>query len=328
MGPIAICAIFKDEAPDLLEWIAYHLSIDFDHIVLFDNGSTDGGAELVAASPFRQFVTIIDWPQRPGQLPAYKYFCDHFAKFFAWAAFIDIDEFIHPLQETSIKAVLPRYGGVSGVQVQWLTFASSGHLGRPPGLVLENYTMRLPGDHERCLWVKPIVRPADILDVSTGPHFFDVTGELCNTRGEIVPPQAGYPPCHDIVVINHYFTKSQEDWDGRYRRGGVVRAEVGAHYLPREFEEHDRAATVRDDRIMRFVAQVRRALGSDIPASTPHAPAATETATPRTHAQTDDLAALDETIALLRQILGLPAAQPTANAMPAAPVFLKTEQAG
>ena len=52
MEKIAICAIFKDEAPYLLEWIAFHRMIGVDLFVLYNNGSNDGGAELVRQSSF------------------------------------------------------------------------------------------------------------------------------------------------------------------------------------------------------------------------------------------------------------------------------------
>ena len=52
MDKIAICAIFKDEAPYLLEWLAFHRMIGVDLFVLYDNGSNDGGADRIHASSF------------------------------------------------------------------------------------------------------------------------------------------------------------------------------------------------------------------------------------------------------------------------------------
>jgi hypothetical protein len=52
MDKIAICAIFKDEAPFLLEWLAFHRMIGVDLFVLYDNGSNDGGADRIHASSF------------------------------------------------------------------------------------------------------------------------------------------------------------------------------------------------------------------------------------------------------------------------------------
>ena len=68
MDKIAVCAIFKDEAPYLLEWIAFHKMIGVDLFVLYDNGSTDGGPELIRRSSFARNVTLIEWSDRPGQM--------------------------------------------------------------------------------------------------------------------------------------------------------------------------------------------------------------------------------------------------------------------
>ncbi|MFO1028949.1 MAG: glycosyltransferase family 2 protein [Acetobacteraceae bacterium] len=59
MGRLAICAIFKNEASYLLEWIAYPRAIGFDHIVLYDNASTDGGAALIRSSWAASCTTVI-----------------------------------------------------------------------------------------------------------------------------------------------------------------------------------------------------------------------------------------------------------------------------
>ena len=108
MDKIAICAIFKDEAPYLLEWIAFHRMVGVDLFVLYDNGSTDGGTDLVRRSSFAHNVTIIEWNDQPRQISAYRHFHANYAKDFTWAAFIDLDEFITPVTGSSIRYILVR----------------------------------------------------------------------------------------------------------------------------------------------------------------------------------------------------------------------------
>lgn len=38
---ISICAIFKDEAPYLAEWLEHHLKIGIEHFYMYDNNSSD-----------------------------------------------------------------------------------------------------------------------------------------------------------------------------------------------------------------------------------------------------------------------------------------------
>jgi hypothetical protein len=262
LGAVAVCAIFKDEAPHLLEWIAYHLAIGFDHVVLFDNGSTDGGPALVSDSIFGPFVTIIHWPERPGQLAAFRHFIGHHAKFFEWAAFIDVDEFVHPLSRDSIRDLLPLYSGMSAVVLQWQEFGASGHITRPAGLTIESYNTKLPAEHPRANQAKSIVRTADLLGVLTGSHVLNVSGNSCNARGEVLERRNSNPQCHDVMVINHYYSRSREDWEAKRRRGFQSARVPGDHYGLHEFEAHDRAATIRDDRIKRFVPLVKETLAN------------------------------------------------------------------
>src|SRR6478735_1818086 len=120
--------------------------VGVDLFVLYDNGSTDGGPDLVRRSSFARNVTIIDWPMAAGQMPAYEDFCANHAARFDWAAYIDLDEFIVPVGGSSIREPLMRrtYADYSAILLQWMVFGPSGHQQRPDGLVIENYTTRLP----------------------------------------------------------------------------------------------------------------------------------------------------------------------------------------
>jgi hypothetical protein len=205
MDKIAMCPIFKDEVRYLLEWLAFHRLIGVDSFVLYDNGSTDGGPELIRRSPFAHHVTLIDWPGVGMQIPAYKNFCaDHAAKF-DWAAVIDLDEFIMPVGGNTIREPLTRraYSNYSSILLQWFVFGPSGHRRRPNGLVIESYTTRLPDDFPSNRHVKPLVRGKAVATASTTPHIINVSGPTCNTRGETVLSYAQQPiECHDVLAIN------------------------------------------------------------------------------------------------------------------------------
>ena len=79
MDRIAVCAIFKDEAPYLLEWLAFHKLVGVDLFFLYDNDSSDGGSDIVQRSDFARNVKLIPWHDRPGQLSAYNHFRCHYA---------------------------------------------------------------------------------------------------------------------------------------------------------------------------------------------------------------------------------------------------------
>jgi glycosyl transferase family 92 len=259
---LAVCAMFKDEAPYLLEWLAFHRMIGVDLFVLYDNGSRDGGADRIRGSSFARNVTLIDWPERLGQLAAYRHFRINHAPSFTWVAFIDIDEFIMPLTGGSIRDILMRriYQQYAQVLLQWLVFGPSGHERRPEGLVIENYTRRLPETAEASRHIKTIVRTDRLRGIDYTPHAAECSGPACNTRGEAVLPYAIQPTeCHDTMAIYHYFTKSFEDWEFKRQRG---RGDSLEPYQERVFLDVAGEATVEDLRAMRFVPRLRALLRS------------------------------------------------------------------
>jgi hypothetical protein len=260
MDRIAVCAIFKDEAPYLLEWLAFHKTIGVDLFFLYDNGSSDGGGELIRRSGFARDVTLIEWTERPGQLSAYNHFRVNHARQVTWAAFIDIDEFIVPVAGCSIREILMRevYQPYAAILLQWLVFGPSGHDRRPDGLVIENYTRRLPQTDDASCHVKTLLRTAQLCGIDYTPHTAECSGPACNTRGERVLSYAIQPTeCHDVMVINHYFTKSGDDWAFKRRRG---RGDSLEPYQERVFADVANQAVIEDTRVLRFVPRLHALL--------------------------------------------------------------------
>ncbi len=260
MDKIAICAIFKDEARDLLEWLAFHKMIGVDLFFLYDNGSSDGGSDLIRRSDFARNVTLTDWAERPGQLSAYNHFRVHYAPDFTWAGFIDIDEFIVPLAGSSIREILMRklYQPFAQVLLQWLVFGPSSHDRRPPGLVLGNYTWRLPETFSTSRHIKALVRPGQMRGIDYTPHAAECSGPACNARGEEVLPYAiQRVECHEVMIVHHYFTKSREDWELKRRRG---RGDSLEPYEDRIFADVANQSTIEDASALRFIPRLRALL--------------------------------------------------------------------
>ena len=268
MKPLAVCAIFKNEARFLLEWIAYHHAIGFDRFVLYDNDSSDGGAALVRTSPLAGIATVVPWPQRPGQLAAYRHFIAHHAAGFEWAAFIDLDEFLLPLHGTRIADLLQCWPAFSAVLVHWRVFGPSGWIEPPDRLVIEAYDQRAPDDAPVNRHIKSIVRCRDLLDAADeNPHEFRVAGPVCNTLGQAVRNTAIQPAaCHEYLVLNHYITRSQADWQAKLQRGTAMFEGMEAAYEAGMLQHFAGLCTVRDTAIAAFAPRVRAMLALPAPA--------------------------------------------------------------
>ena len=168
-----------------------------------------------------------------------------------------------PVSGSSIREILMRKDLRSlfgDILLNWLIFGPSGHDRRPDGLVIENYTWRIPDDAEANRHVKSLVRTKDLTSrIGSTPHIFDVRGPTCNARGETVLSYAMQPvACHDVMVINHYFTKSVRGVGtqaaARPRAIRSIRTATGSS------PTCEQQATVEDTRALRFVPRLRALL--------------------------------------------------------------------
>ena len=258
MTRLAICAIFKDEAPYLLEWIAYHHAVGVDHFYLYDNDSTDGGSQVIQRSSLVRLVTLTQWPLRPGQLGAYRHFMDNYAAASDWVAFIDIDEFILPLREKTIGVVLDQRQDFAAVLVHWRIYGPSGHDAPPDGLVIEAYKMRTPDDYHANRHIKSIVRCASLVDVTHNPHAFVLRGDACDASGRPVTNLAIQPvACHTDLVINHYHTRSRQEWAQKIPRGNAMFDSTEPKYPMGLVDHYAADSTVHDITIQAFLPQVQ-----------------------------------------------------------------------
>ncbi len=266
MKPLAVCATFRNEAPYVLEWVAYHSMIGFDHFVLYDNKSADDGAALLKSTPFSDNITVIDWPKEPGQLAAYQHYINHFRDRFEWTAFIDVDEFVHLLDGRRVGDLLCNQERFAGVLLQWLIFGPSGWEQRPPGLVIDNYSWRTPEDEAGNRHVKTLARNAALSHAGPTPHTFELVGPVCDATGRECPNQAIQDnPSHEGAVINHYFTKSRQEWIEKLGRGKATTTSTDDQYRLELFDHVASTAKTRDERMQGCAWALRRVLHPYLP---------------------------------------------------------------
>lgn len=175
---LAVAIMFKNEAPNLKEWIEYHQVIGATHFYLYNNESTDNYAEVLVPYVASGLVELIDWAKVPEhaiwglwdenwvpyQLGAWKDLFENRALGIdQWVAILDVDEFIVPnyeakplleLLDSEVKkktgslAIYLRYFGTSGVKT----------IG-PNDLMTEKLTMRAFNDYKLNTIPKSIHRP-------------------------------------------------------------------------------------------------------------------------------------------------------------------------
>jgi glycosyltransferase involved in cell wall biosynthesis len=137
---LCACTMFKNEARYLDEWITFHHAVGVRHFYLYNNGSTDNFREVLAPWVKRGIVSLLDWPDNGGQVAAFNDCVRRSRMLTRWIAFLDADEFLFSPEKKDLRDVLPRYEGHPAIFVYWVLFGSGGHVKRPEGSVIENFT--------------------------------------------------------------------------------------------------------------------------------------------------------------------------------------------
>ncbi len=238
---LSVVAIMKNEGPYLKEWLDFHILAGVGKFYLYDNGSTDNTTDVLAPYISRGVVEYKYWPGVGQQNVVYIDALRKYSNKTRWMAFIDLDEFIVPVQHKTIPEflhTLPR--GFGGLVMSWVMYGSAGHVTRPDGLVMENF--KYHADASRDSGCKSIVNPRLVVRLSN-PHIHAVAGFLVDENGRKLGyiDQTHNPPSHNKIRCNHYLTKSYEEYIARGTRldaDGVMGGTNG-HRSPEKFKQND-----------------------------------------------------------------------------------------
>jgi len=239
---IAFCAIIKDEARYLDEWLAYHYLIGVEHFYITDDNSTDNIQEVLQKWIKKGLVTYlkIDESLRTNQkrqVISYLVYCDVLKNNWRYLGFLDIDEFLVPPNgniKDFLKAIPEE---IASVYIRWVVFGFS-----------ETSNGLLTG---RCLnhsnyfhnHGKSIVNPRNIaINVQTNPHIFHPIQDGKILDFDFSPAQWSEDLSFfkDIPItkenlnlphINHYFGKSKAEIEVKRKRGdwGVIKDVYSTH---------------------------------------------------------------------------------------------------
>ncbi|CAM3025639.1 hypothetical protein JHFBIEKO_3095 [Methylobacterium mesophilicum] len=263
-----LVAIARNESDYLAEWLAFHITVGFDSIIVFDHDSSDETAAVVsrsaACTPNISLRSFIARPGESPQLAAYRTALSLVRT--PWVAFFDVDEFLVPWQDGSVDAYLNRVpADVSAVHVNWRSFGSSGLIEPSEGLVTETFLRCAEPDwayqgHYKTFARTERVRNVQVHEVvlsggrRTLSDFSDIPFDTTGMTNRVV--YAG-------IQLNHYQTKSRAEFERRMQlpRAGVAQGESVNRLADREwrFALLDRNET-EDRHALMFQAAVRRQL--------------------------------------------------------------------
>jgi hypothetical protein len=216
---VVLVAIVKDEAPYIIDWIVYHLSLGVQHFVLYDNNSRDDTARTLDKFIGAGIVTLVYWPVRAGQIDAYNHAGKLLRHTSEWIGFLDIDEFVVLHDQMQINAFLTNLGA-DQVLIPWKNFLYGGHFDKPGGTDAENYFWCGKTQPDTLVQVKHFVKAEQIR--TTTAHFSLIDGTTVFANGSASAPRhAIVGPDYKGAQINHYSTRSLIENTERLKKGQV-----------------------------------------------------------------------------------------------------------
>lgn len=147
-----IITCMKNEAPFILEWVAHHRAIGFDHMLVFTNDCDDETNEILDALAVHGYVTRMDNPYKElgsgynPQKGALKFAESlDLVKNAEWILVSDVDEFLNiHVGDGDLKSLFDATPDTDIISMQWRLFGNSFHNSFEDVSIIENYTYCAP----------------------------------------------------------------------------------------------------------------------------------------------------------------------------------------
>ncbi len=234
-----ILTCLKNEGPFLLEWVAFHLSIGFDHFLIFTNDCDDGSDAMADALAQRGLATHVrnsDFAAKGPQWTAMN--SKHTRKALReadWALHLDVDEFLNIKEnDGSITALTDL--NADAISIPWRFFGNAGIMRFADTPVTQQFTrcgaypIMFP---RQALMFKTLFRPSERLDragihaprPAKGTALSDlnwINGDGRSTSKNFDPKTAvmhGPDFGNGLAQINHYALRSMESFLVKSARG-------------------------------------------------------------------------------------------------------------
>jgi hypothetical protein len=217
---LAIVTMTLNAEDYIEEWIDFHISQGVEHFYIYDQLSTDSTHAKLYKYIEKDLVTFIMWPNVFGmgsQVLLYAHAISAFWSECRWMSLTDLDEFLYPTDSETVADSLVSLDDYSAIYLHWKSFGPSGHLKKPNGYVIRNYThmanfpesisenskqSRIGTLKYDLTRIKAIVDPSKVTLIKV--HGCKVEGEVKDNP--------------ENLNLNHYITLSQEEFQKKIKR--------------------------------------------------------------------------------------------------------------
>jgi len=215
---VAICLFCKNENEYLKEWIEYHLSLDVDHIFIYDNNSKSPLANELRHINCKNKVTVELYNEHTQgrHVRCYNKILKE-KKEYKWLGFIDTDEFIVVKGDRKLPEILNDYKDYAGLALYWRMFGSNNHITKQSSQILP-YTKRSKLGFIENNHVKSFIKPEFAIR-AINEHFFEFKGNFCVDENKERVYSARQKHTSNSIWINHYVLRSREEFYEKISRG-------------------------------------------------------------------------------------------------------------
>jgi hypothetical protein len=226
---IALVCIAKNEDPYIEEWVEYNLKLGFTHIFIYENNWR--------CSLENKNITKIPFDGEVMQTMAYNHFIQNLSSEFDWAAFFDVDEFLVLKKHKDINEFINDYKEFNGIGINWVMFGSNGIKNTNGNYnVLSRFTKKSSKLNKH---IKSIVK----LNKNIIMSVHNPNTQIVNTNKELISGPFNPNGDYEIAQLNHYFTKSEEEFKLKIERG---RADTTQKRIISNYDVHNSANDIED----------------------------------------------------------------------------------
>lgn len=252
MATCVLCAIMKNEQLHLDEWISHHLSLGIERIFLYEDVNSIPHDDIVAPYGDRVVMEKLSDPKfdflynnlKSKQEDVYNWFMINHCGEYDYVGFIDCDEFMFFAEGYDLERLISEHtDDKNGFVLYWKLFSANGNIEPQKSLIescpVENSICYQRGEIPYKTFMS-LRRPSVMVFIHNGR-------EVLNTNGEI-PDET--KPDLSKAWLNHYFTKSWDEWCDRFiSRGDLI---VGNRKIDEFFKNNEDMRPRRDELMERF----------------------------------------------------------------------------
>lgn len=213
---LSIVTAVRNENDYIEEWLNYHIEkMGVEHFYIYDNESTVSVKEYLENIHYKHMdkVTVIPWEtSKHTQQDTCNDWLQNYGTESKWIICMDVDEFIHIKEENkTLKEFLEENQDYSSVKCLWKHFTANGQAEKTSLPVMERFTTETNWGEEK-----------------HGGKFFAQSNRISqfvnyvpqvrlnSGRLEYDSEKVG-----EFYQLNHYITKSYEEWVEKIGRGSV-----------------------------------------------------------------------------------------------------------